>query len=444
MSLRRKFFKFVIPSIASMWIFSLYTMVDGIFVSHGVGEQALAAVNLSIPFVSAIFAIGILFATGTSTLISISLGQGDREQACRYFNQNLVVVGAVCLAVTGLALLLLDPLARLLGGGEGTLGYVKQYIGTISPFAIFFAISYNLEVQVKADGAPQVSTIGVCSCALMNVLLDYVFVMHFHWGVWGAALATGLAQVTSTIIFVLYFIFRRHRLQLGRFGRELGAYRRILPLGLSEALNELSNGLVIFAFNLAIIQVLGEDKVTSYTVISYVNTLVLMTMTGISQGIQPLVSFSFGADDRRSCLKVLRYGLTAAGVLSLGMFAVTEVFSGGIVSLFLEQTSSLLDYTVAALRRFAVSFLPMGANVLMAGYFTAIERPGFSFPISVGRSLVLLLLSLGVTGFLIGGEALWFATAMSEGLCLILTIAFSLSYARQLRPTGAAQAPKTA
>jgi len=433
MSLRRQFFKFVIPSIASMWIFSLYTMVDGMFVSHGVGEQALAAVNLSMPFVSAVFALGILFATGTSTLISISLGQGERERACRYFNQNLAVVCAVCLAITALSLLFLEPLAKLLGGGEGTLGYVKQYVGTIAPFAVFFAVSYNLEVQVKADGAPQVSTIGVCSCALMNVLLDYVFVMHFHWGVWGAALATGLAQVTSTVIFVLYFIFRRHRLQFGRFGRELSVYRRILPLGLSEALNELSNGLVIFIFNLVIIRVLGEDKVTSYTVISYVNTLVLMTMTGTSQGIQPLVSFSFGAGEQKNCHKILKYGLIAIAAFSLVMFAVAEVFAGGIVGLFLERSSSLFEYTVMALRRFGVSFLLMGCNVLMAGYFTAIERPRFSFPISVGRSLVLLLLSLGITAFLIGGDALWFATGLSEGMCLVLTAVFSLSYARQVR-----------
>lgn len=433
MSLRRKFFKFVLPSIVSMWIFSFYTMVDGIFVSRGVGEHALAAVNLAIPFVNVMFAVGVLFATGTSTLISIALGMGEQERARRYFNQNLIVVGAVCLGLTAVSLLALDPISRFLGGGADTLDYVKQYIGTIAPFAIFFAISYNLEVQVKADGAPQVSAIGVCSCSVMNILLDYVFVMRFGWGVWGAALATGLAQVTSTAIFVLYFVFRPHRLRFGRFGWELSIYRRVFPLGLSEGLNELSNGLVIFAFNLAIIRVLGPDKVTSYTVISYVNTLVLMTMTGTSQGIQPLASYYHGAGDRAAIHTVLRYGLTAVAAFAAVLFTATQLFAPGIVGLFLDGDSQLFGYTVSALRKFGVSFLPVGFNVVMAGFFTAIERPQFAFPISVGRSLVLLMASLWVMAFLVGGEALWFAAALSEGLCLVLTAVFSARYARSLR-----------
>ncbi|MGI6029283.1 MAG: MATE family efflux transporter [Candidatus Heteroscillospira sp.] len=424
MSLLRKFFKFVIPSIAAMWVFSLYTMVDGMFVSHGVGEHALAAVNLSLPYVNLIFAVGLMFAVGASTLISISLGMGRREEACRCFNQNLSVVSAVCLLMSAATLLFLDPIARLLGGGENTLDYVKQYVGTIAPFAVFFAVSYNLEVQVKADGAPFVSTIGVCACALMNVVLDYIFVMHFHWGVWGAALATGLAQVCSTVIFALYFIYRGNRLKFGCFKPKLSLYRRIIPLGLSEGLTELSNGLVIFAFNLAIIRVLGEDKVTSYTVISYVNTLVLMTMSGISQGIQPLVSYHFGAGETVVCRRVLGFGLTAVASFAAVLFALSELFAPAIVGLFLERESGLFDYTVQALRLFGVSFLPVGFNVVMSGYFTAVEKPGCAFPISVGRSLVLLLASLWFTAAILGGEALWTASAISEFLCLLLTAFF--------------------
>lgn len=426
MSLRRQFFKFVAPSIASMWIFSLYSMVDGMFVAKGVGEQALAAVNLSLPYVNVVFALGLIFATGTSTLISVALGMEERERACRYFNQNLAVVAVVCAALTAVTLLALEPIARFLGGGDGTLGYVKQYVGTIAPFAVFFAVSYNLEVQVKADGAPQISTCGVCACGLMNVALDALFVLRFHWGVWGAALATGLAQVTSTVIFVLYFRFRSRRLSFGRFGRELAVYRKIVPLGLADGLTEFSNGLVIFAFNLAIIRVLGPEKVTSYTVISYVNTLVLMTMSGTAQGIQPLVSFHFGAGKKDVCRTLLRYGLTAAAVFGAVLFAAAELLAPALVGFFLEESSALYGYTVAALRVFAFSFLPVGFNVVTAGYFTAVERPAFAFPISVGRSCVLLLLALGVTAFAIGGEAIWLATTLSEGVCLVMTASFLL------------------
>lgn len=230
MNLIKRFFQFVIPSIVSMWIFSLYTMVDGMFVSWGVGEHALAAVNLSMPFTSVIFTLGILLATGTSTVISIALGQKDLEKARTYFNQNICVTAAVSLILSLLVLFNLERVALFLGAYPDTLEYVKQYVGVIACFAVFFTVSYNLEVQVKANGAPQVSTIGVLSCALMNVFLDWLFVMRLGWGVWGAALATGLAQVTSTTVFVVYFLTHRERLRLGRFVPELRAYRRILPL----------------------------------------------------------------------------------------------------------------------------------------------------------------------------------------------------------------------
>lgn len=428
MDLLKRFFRFVIPSIVSMWIFSLYTMVDGIFVARGVGDHALAAVNLSMPFTSLVFTLGILLAAGTSTVISISLGQGDRERARNYFNQNLAVTVGASLTVTVLTLLFLEPIARLLGATEATLLYVKEYVGTIAVFAVFFTVSYNLEVQVKANGAPQVSTIGVLSCAVMNMLLDYVFVIRLHWGVWGAAFATGLAQVTSTAVFLIYFLTHRERLRLGRFRPEPRVYRRILPLGVADGLSELSNGLVIFLFNRVILAVLGEDAVVTYTIISYVNTLVLMTMIGTSQGIQPLVSFHLGAGEKPVCHRLLAYGVSLIALFSVVSLAVAELGAPLIVGLFLEEGSPLMESSVSALRTYGWAFLVLGFNVLFAGFFTAVERPAWAMTISFGRSLVLLAGSLFTLAALFGGAGIWISSLVSELLCLCFTLTFALKY----------------
>lgn len=428
MDLLKRFFRFVIPSIVSMWIFSLYTMVDGIFVARGVGDHALAAVNLSMPFTSMVFTLGILLAAGTSTVISISLGQGDLERARNYFNQNLAVTVGASLTVTVLTLLFLEPVARLLGATEATLLYVKEYVGTIAVFAVFFTLSYNLEVQVKANGAPQVSTIGVLSCAVMNVLLDYVFVIRLHWGVWGAAFATGLAQVTSTAVFLIYFLTHRERLRIGRFRPELRVYRRILPLGVADGLSELSNGLVIFLFNRVILAVLGEDAVVTYTIISYVNTLVLMTMIGTSQGIQPLVSFHLGAGQKPVCHRLLAYGVSLIALFSVVSLAVAELGAPFIVGLFLEEGSPLMESSIAALRTYGWAFLVLGFNVIFAGFFTAVERPAWAMTISFGRSLVLMAGSLFTLSALFGGEGIWISALVSELLCLCVTVTFALKY----------------
>lgn len=430
----RRFFKFVIPSILSMWIFSLYTIVDGIFVAKGVGEHALAAVNLSMPYTSLVFTLGILLATGTSTVISIALGQGDLDRARTYFNQNLCVVGGVSVLLCAVTLLNLEKIALFLGATPSTLGYVKEYVGVISIFAVFFTVSYNLEVQVKANGAPQVSAVGVICCALMNVVLDYVFVMKFGWGVWGAAFATGLAQVTSTAVFLVYFLTHRQRLRLGRFKPQPGVYRRIVPLGLSDGLSELSNGIVIFLFNRIILAVVGESAVVTYTIISYVNTMVLMTMIGTAQGIQPMVSFHLGAGERPVCHRLLKYGLVLVSACSALLFAVTQLAAAPIVGLFLTPgDGALFPYSVEALRLYAWVFLLMGFNVVMAGFFTAVEQPVFSLTISLGRGLVLLTGSLLVLSALFGETGIWLSPLLSEGLCLCVTAFFAARYFRQIR-----------
>lgn len=431
MELRKKFLKFVMPSIASMWVFSLYTIVDGIFVARGVGETAMAAVNLSMPFTSLVFMTGILLATGTSTVISIALGREELGQARDYFNQNLVVTGMVSLALTAVVLLNLDRAAHFLGATEHTLAYVKEYVAVIAVFAVFFTISYNLEVQVKANGAPSVSTLGVLSCALMNVALDALFVLGFGWGVWGAALATGLAQVTSTLVFLLYFLTHRQRLKLGRFRPQLSVYRRILPLGLSEGLNELSNGLVIFLFNRTILGVIGEEGLPTYTIISYVNTLVLMTMTGTAQGMQPLVSFHLGAGEQKSCRRLLKYALVSVTVFELMFFLLGELGAPVIVAAFLDRESGIFVSSVRALRLYGGVFLVMGFNVVFAGFFTAVERPAAAFVISFGRSLVFLAASLFVLSRLFGETGIWCSPLVSELACLVLTALCAVWYFRK-------------
>ena len=433
MNLVSKFFKFTIPSIVSMWIFSLYTMVDGIFVAHGVGSHALGAVNLSMPFVSLVFTIGILLATGTSTVLSLALGQGDKEKARNYFNQNLFVVIVLSLVLTAAVLLNLERVALFLGATGDLLPLVKEYVGIIACFSVFFTVSYNLEVQVKADGAPHVSTIGVLSCAIMNVVLDYVFVMHFHWGVWGAALATGLSQVTSTIVFVVYFLTHRETLRFGKFKFDLGAYRRIIPLGVSDGLSEFSNGFVIFLFNQIILSVIGEDALTSYTIISYVNTLVLMTMIGTAHGIQPLSSFHLGAGERPLCHRFLTYGVRLVAAAGLGFFLICQLFAGPIVGLFLESGDPLFDYTANALRLYSLSFLVMGFNVVISGFFTATEHPVPALTISFGRSLVLISGSLVALSTLFQDTGIWLSPLLSEGLCLVFTLCFLLWYFRSLK-----------
>ena len=198
----RLFFRYVTPSVSAMVLFSAYTIIDGIFVSRGVGELAMASVNIAIPFINVLSGLAVLLTMGTSTLCAFAMGEGDHTRAEEIFTQTVVVILAVSVAVTLAVTLLAEPLGYLLGAGPQTIGNTSRYLRVVCLFSLCFILSYCLEVMVKVDGRPQLAAMGVGISFVLNVGLDYLFIFIFHWGVFGAALATGLAQLGSLVGFL--------------------------------------------------------------------------------------------------------------------------------------------------------------------------------------------------------------------------------------------------
>ena len=186
-SLLSNFIRFSTATIASLMVFSLYSIVDGLFVARGVGEYAMTAVNLSAPFINTLFSIAVLFAVGTSTIIAIFLGEDRCENANSLFSQNITLLTVLGLVITALVIVFLEPFALLLGAEELTLPYVKEYLLGLAPFAFCFMVSYNMEILVKTDGHPRVALITVTTGCLANCVLDYVAIFLLDWGVFGAA-----------------------------------------------------------------------------------------------------------------------------------------------------------------------------------------------------------------------------------------------------------------
>lgn len=433
LNLVRRFFKFTVPSIVSMWIFSLYSLVDGMFVAWGVGEHALTAVNLSLPFVSLVFTLGILLATGTSTVLSIALGQKDVERARNYFNQNLFVVIAATLLLAVLVLFNLDWVADFLGATGENHHLVKEYVGVIACFSVFFTVSYNLEVQVKADGAPHVSIIGVISCGLMNVVLDYIFVMHLHVGVWGGGPGhrAGPGHVHGGVCRLF------SHPPLSPAVRPVQARPRRLPPHYPPGYRRRPQRALQRHGHLPVqphhTACHRPRRLVSYTIISYVNTLVLNSVIGIAHGIQPLCSYHLGAEERPVCHKFLTYGIRLAACFAAGFFVLCQVLAGAVVGLFLQPDSALFASSVSALRLYSFAFLFVGFNVVISGFFTAMEHPIPSLTISFGRGLVLISGCLVALAFLFGANGIWLSPLVSESLCLLITLFFLIRYFRRVR-----------
>ena len=418
----KSFFRYVLPSLGAMVLFSSYTVIDGIFVAKGVSDLALAAVNLSLPFINILSGLSVLLTMGTSTLCAFALGGGEHKKAEEIFTQTVTVILAVSVVITVLVCFFARPLAYLLGARELTIGYASQYLHIVCLFSVCFLLSYCLEVMVKVDGRPILAVFGVAVSAVVHVGLDYIFIFHLGWEVRGSALATGLAQLGSLVFFLGYFLSGKSNLRFRRFPLHLEYLKKILPLGVADCSIELMLGFLTLVYNHVILKTMGEEALPIYAVIAYITLIVSMVMQGIAQGMMPLVSLAVGYGDKRAVRTFFRQCMITAAAAALVIEAVCQLAPGGVVSLLLEGGNSLFPQAVAALRRYALSYLFAGFSIALAGYFAALGRGTASVVQSIGRGFVLLPGALLVLMALTGGTGIWWAALAGEALSLGLGV----------------------
>ncbi|MGF0032332.1 MATE family efflux transporter [Bariatricus sp. SGI.154] len=428
-SLKHDFFRFIIPSLIAQWVYALYTMIDGLFVARGVSELALSGVNIAMPFVTLLFSIALLFAVGSSTIIAIYLGEQQDTKAREVFTQNILTVMIVSILTTVIVLWKSRDIAIFLGATDLTIEYVQTYLNTIACFSIFFICSYSLEVLIKTDGYPMKATIIVTTGAVLNCILDYLFVMVFHKGVWGAAFATGLSQLCVVLLYLTHFCSSKTHMKLVRFTPSLSLLWRTIKIGLSSGITEFSAGIVIFLFNHAILAYLNEEAIVSYTIVTYVSTIIVMSMAGIAQGIQPLVSYHYGKKAPDNYHRLLKYALYFGTAFSVAAFIISRIIASPLVNLFIspELTQLRMD-SVRVFYTFSYSFLICGFNIIIGGFFTAIEYPKSAMAVSLGRGFVFVAVSLQVLTRLFGGDGIWWAATLAEGMCLVLTLGLFVYY----------------
>lgn len=406
-----------------MVVFTLYTMVDGFFVARCEGEFALSAVNIAMPYVNGLFGLAILFSVGTQTVVGFELGRGDLPRARGIFTFVTIFMAAVSLILTVLSAVFAREIALALGASELLMAQVLGYLRIIIWFAPCFVISYNFEVMVKIDGFPLLATLGVLASAAANIVLDYVFVAVFRWGVEGAAVATGISQLISVFIYMGHFVFGRARLRFVPFAADFKVFRRIIPIGFGDFIAEIGVGTVLFIYNHFLIKYFSETAVASFSVIGYVNQVAAMCVAGVTQGIQPLVSYYYGSGEYKNIVKLFRYALVS--VLAVGTAAVVIVYfeADSIYRLFFGgENQALIADSVYAMRRYSAVFVFMSFNILTAGLASSLMRPHHAIAINLCRTLVLLLPSMLLIAALFEPEALWFGAAAAEAGTLAISV----------------------
>lgn len=419
--------RFVFPSIVMMIFTSIYSVVDGLFVSNFVGKTPFVAINLIYPLIIILGAIGFMLGTGGTAIVAKTLGQGERELANRYFSLLVYVAFGAGVLLAAIGIPLLRPVSRLLGAEGEVLEHCVLYGTVILAAMPCYMLQFLFQSFFVTAEKPKLGLTITVAAGLTNIVLDALFVAVLRWGLFGAAFATAMSQVVGGILPVIYFFQKNTSLlRLGKTSFYGKVLLRTCTNGLSELLSNISASIVTVLYNFQLLRLTGEDGVAAYGVIMYVAFFFAAVFIGYSVGSAPLVSFQFGAENPVELKNLYRKSLVFVGVSGVAMAGLSLGLSGPLSKLFVGYDAGLYALTVRGFRFYAVSFLLSGFNIFGSSFFTALNNGAVSGVISFLRALVFQCLCVLVLPAIFGVDGIWSAVIAAEGMSLIVTLAFLL------------------
>ena len=421
----KKLIRFVLPSVIMMIFTSIYSVVDGLFVSNFVGKTPFAALNLIYPLLMILGTLGFMIGTGGSAVVAKTLGEGKPELANRYFAMLVwcAVAGGIILALLGQ--LFLRPISVLLGAEGEMLRYAVLY-GRIMLCAMpFFILQFVFQSFCVTAEKPKLGLIIIVLAGVTNMVLDALFIVVFKWGLAGAALASVVGQIVGGLAPLVYFMRQNDSLLRIVKTKFYGKILRDTCLnGSSEMMSNIAASVVSMLYNFQLLRFIGENGVAAYGVIMYVNFIFVAIYFGYSMGISPVVSYHFGAGNEGELQNLLKKTLRLIAMAGVILVALSMAIASPISKIFVGYDKDLFDLTVYAFRIFAVSYLICGFNIFGSAFFTALNNGVVSAIISFLRTLVFECGSVILLPVIIGANGIWGAIIIAEIMALIITAWF--------------------
>lgn len=419
----KKLIKFVLPSIFMMAVTSIYGVVDGLFVSNFVGKTPFAAINLIMPFIMILGGMGFMLGTGGTALVSKVIGENDRDRANRYFTIIIifsVLLGAI-LSVLGICLM--RPVARLFGATDDMIEYCVLYGRIIVGFTVFFMLQNIFQSFLAAAEKPKLGLIVTLIAGGTNAVFDALFIVAFKWGIVGAAVATVCGQLVGGVVPLVYFA--KNNGSLLRFAKTKLEFKVILKAcgnGSSELLTNVASSVVSMFYNLQLMKFLGEDGVSAYGVLMYVQFIFLALEIGYAVGSAPIVGYNFGADNRRELKNIFKKSMVLMSVCGIVLSALAQALAVPLAKLFVGYDDGLYSLTVYAFRLFSTAFVFSGVNIYASGFFTALNNGVISAVLSFLRALVLQIAFVFALPALFGVDGIWWAMLATEACAFIVSV----------------------
>ena len=420
-----KLIKFTLPTIAMMIFTSIYGVVDGVFVSNCVGSDAFAAVNLIMPIIMILGSVGFMIGTGGSAIVSKTLGEGKKEKANEFFSMlvYLCVVSGVILSVIGI--IFTGPIAVLLGAKGSIAKDCVTYGRTVFFMLTGLFLQNAFQSFLVVAEKPKLGLFVTLLAGFTNMFLDFLFVYVLRFGVFGAALATGISQFVGSVIPIIYFAGGKNnvlKLTKCRFNKDI--IIKTCINGSSEMVTNMSMSLVNILYNMQLMKYIGTNGVVAYGIIMYVGFIFVGTYMGYAVGSAPVISYHYGAGNKDELKNLFKRSLTIIIVSSVVMTLIAEIIAGYLAGIFVSYDNNLLELTTEAIRIYAVSYLISGVNIFASSFFTALNNGVVSAVISFMRMFVFQIVMILLLPVVLGISGIWTAVIAAEVLSVVISVMF--------------------
>jgi putative MATE family efflux protein len=441
-SIGKLLFKFSVPAITGMIVNALYNIVDRIYIGHikGVGSYALSGLAITFPISVIIMSFAMLVGIGASAVISIRLGEKKLEAADNILGNSLILITVISIVLSIFGVLFLDKILILFGASEETIPYAKSFIQIILIGAVFQNIGFGLNNIIRAEGNPKMAMITMIFGAIINIILDPIFIFVFNMGIQGAAIATVIAQIFNTILVLMYFISKNSKsiLKIKKVNLKLkkDIINDIFAIGMAPFSMQIASSLVAILYNKGLYTYGGDLAIASMGILNSISMLIFMPIFGISQGVQPIIGYNYGAKLYHRVLMVLKYGIYAATFIAIIGFVGVQLFAKPLIGVFVGDNPDLINLGARGLR-IDLMFLPiLGFQILGASYFQAINEAKTSMLLSILRQVIVLIPIILILPIFFKLDGLWFSQPCADLIATGLTTFFLLRSIKTLNTKG--------
>ncbi|MDU4933787.1 MAG: MATE family efflux transporter [Peptostreptococcaceae bacterium] len=408
-----EFLKYAIPSAFSMFISALYTIIDGIFVGQGVGDAALAAVNIVLPFTVILVGMANMMAVGGGALVSKNIGAKEIDKAVNIFRQVCKFLLILSIVISIICVIFTNQIVKLLGATKNLQGLAVDYLRFYALFSIPNLIGIVLNSFVRNDQKPRLAMVSIISGAITNIILDYVFIFKLGFGIKGAAIATGLGQIVTVSILLPHFIKKKGYLSFGKVKLQIESIKEFLKIGFPSFFAQASFSVIVLLHNVIITKNIGEIGVSAYSIINYIGTNIYMVLFGLTLGAQPLISYNYGKRDDKKMLSFYKITCVSSTLFTCIAVSICYIFGRNLIQIFTSD-KEILELAYTGLRFASISYFFVGLNLNTITYYQAIEMPKYSNLICLFRSIIFLPIGLILLSNIFGVNGVWGGTLFAE------------------------------